>query len=439
MKNRFLILLLPFLLCLFYPLTTAMAAVVDRIVAVVGSEVIFSSELDSREKMTRLQYPDLKNDQGLRGSILDGLINQKIILTKARLDSVAINENEVSALADDRLRQLSRRFASKDAMEGQFGKSLEGIRRDLADELRSQQMSDKLRRKKFVGVTIGYDEAMSFYRNNRGAMPTIPEEVSVSQILKFPGVTRAVKADARKKIEDIEKKYTKGFMSFPELARKYSSDPGSAQLGGDLGFVQRGELVKPFEDAAYGLKDGKVSGIVETRYGFHLIQRLGREGRSIHVRHILVAFDRSDGDEAEAVALLDAIRSGVLSGKGSFAAMAGKYSDDPVSASLGGAVLASGSSRPYLDPRSLRPQLQKIIGGLKGDGDISRPEKIIPPQGEPFYGIFRLNHRRLPHTLNPEKDYAQLEQLALDDKKQRLFSEWVSELRREVYVRRSDI
>jgi len=83
MKNRFLILLLPFLLCLFYPLTTAMAAVVDRIVAVVGSEVIFSSELDSREKMTRLQYPDLKNDQGLRGSILDGLINQKIILTKS--------------------------------------------------------------------------------------------------------------------------------------------------------------------------------------------------------------------------------------------------------------------------------------------------------------------------------------------------------------------
>ncbi|NQU46125.1 MAG: peptidylprolyl isomerase [Chlorobium sp.] len=439
MKHRFLRALLPLFLLSFFPLSPAGASVADGVVAVVGSDVVFRSELDSRETMTRIQYPDLKDDSSLRSSILDGLINQKIILAKARIDSIAISENDIASSADSRLRQLSRRFTSKEDMERQFGKSIEGIRRDLAGEIRSQQMIETLRRQKFAGVTIGYGEVMSFYRANRDAMPTLPEEVSVSQILKFPGVTRAAKAEARKKIEEIEKKYRTGFLTFDELARRYSADPGSAQLGGDLGFVQRGELVKPFEDAAYGLKDGDVSGIVETRYGFHIIQRLGREGSSIHVRHILVAFGRSDRDEVETVALLEAIRSGLLAGKGSFADMARKYSDDPVSASLGGAVLASGSSRRYLDPRSLRPQLQTIIGGLEKQGEISMPRKITPPQGEPFYGMFILNDRRPAHILDPEKDYAMLEQLALDDKKQRLFNEWVSELRREVFVRRSDI
>lgn len=412
------------------------AAVADRVVAVVGSEVLFKSELDSREVMTRMQYPDLKNDPSLRASILDNLIDQKIILTKAKIDSVAIDENTVTSMAADRLRQLSSRFASKADMEQKLGRSVEAVRRDLGDELRSQQMVETLKRKKFSGVTIGYGEVMDFYRSNRAAMPDLPEEVSVSQILKFPGVNSAARAEALKKIKEIQKKLESKFLGFEELARRYSMDPGSAPVGGDLGFVQRGELVKPFEDAAYALKDGHVSDIVETRYGYHIIQRLGREGSSIHVRHILVAFERTDGDDAETSAFLGAIRSKVLAGKVDFATMARNYSDDPVSASLGGQVLASGTSGKYLDPRMLRPQLRDIVGTLKKPGEISVPTKITPSKGEPFFGIFRLNDRIPAHVLDPVKDYPLLEQLALDRKKQVLFDGWLKELRREVYVRR---
>ncbi|WP_225739394.1 hypothetical protein [Chlorobium phaeovibrioides] len=125
MKNRFLRALLPLFLLSFFPLSPAGAAVADKVVAVVGGDVIFRSELDSRETMTRLQYPDLKDDRSLRSSILDGLINQKIILAKARIDSVSISENDIASSADARLRQLSRRFSSKEDMERQFGKSIE--------------------------------------------------------------------------------------------------------------------------------------------------------------------------------------------------------------------------------------------------------------------------------------------------------------------------
>ncbi|TCD48208.1 peptidylprolyl isomerase [Chlorobium sp. N1] len=423
---------------LAFPHARAAAAVADRVVAVVGSEVIFKSELDSREVMTRMQYPDLQKDPTLRSSILDNLIDQKIILTKAKIDSVGIDENAVASMSADRLRQLSSRFASKEDMERKLGRSVEAVRRDLADELRGQQMIETLKRRKFSSVTIGYGEVMAFYRNNRAKMPDLPEEVSISQILKFPGVNSAAKAEALTKIKEIQKKLETGFLSFEELARRYSMDPGSATLGGDLGFVQRGELVKPFEDAAYGLKDGRVSGIVETRYGYHIIQRLGREGNSIHVRHILVAFERSTRDDGEAAAFLGAIRSKVLAGKVDFATMARNYSDDPISASLGGQVLASGTAGRYLDPRMLRPQLRDIVSTLGKPGDISQPTKITPPKGEPFFGIFRLNDRVAEHVLDPEKDYPLLEQLALDQKKQGLFEAWMKDLRREVYVRRID-
>jgi peptidyl-prolyl cis-trans isomerase SurA len=439
MKKAFHAVLSVIAVLLTMPSILSAAVVADKVVAVVGSEVVFKSELDSRELMARMQYPDLKGDTSLRRTILDNIIDQKIILTKAKIDSVSIDENAVNSMAADRFRQLSGRFSSKEDMERRLGRSVDAIRRDLADELRGQQMIETLKRKKFSAVTIGYGEVMAFYRSNQASMPDLPEEVSVSQILKFPGVTSASKADALKKIQEIQKKQESGFLGFEELARRYSMDPGSAPLGGDLGFVQRGELVKPFEDAVYALKDGQVSGIVETRYGYHIIQRLGREGSSIHVRHILVAFERSGSDEGEAAAFLDAIRSKVLSGKVDFAMMAKNYSDDPVSASLGGQVLASGTSGKYLDPSMLRPQLREIVKALRTPGDISRPTKIIPPKGDPFFGIFRLNDRIMPHVLDPEKDYPLLEQLALDRKKQELFDAWVRGLHKEVYIRRSDL
>jgi peptidyl-prolyl cis-trans isomerase SurA len=223
------------------------------------------------------------------------------------------------------------------------------------------------------------------------------------------------------------------------MARKYSQDPGSAKLGGDLGYMQKGALIPSFEDAAYALKEGKVSDIVETRYGYHLIQMLNKESNSIHVRHILIAFDHSKDDFAGVLDQLKTIRADVLSGKATFADMAKKYSDDPISAKVGGEVTSSGSTGSFIAFTSLRPQLQQIISSLKKPGEISEPIKIEQPQGETFYALFRLNDRLAAHKLDPEKDYAFLEEKALDEKNRRLFTEWVKQLRKEVYVRRSDI
>jgi len=417
---------------------SAFAEVADRIVAVVGNEVIFKSEIDTRELMLRLQYPQLAQEKGLSRTVLDGLIDQKIILAKAQIDSVAIDENAVTSQSIERFRELSTRFASKAEMESRLGKSSAGILEGIRQELRNQQMLDTLRRKKSAGVTVTYNEVMAYYAVNREKIPQLPEEVSLSQILKYPPVSEENRAKSQATIERIRTEL-KGGADFAVLAKQYSQDPGSAQNGGDLGFVPKGQLIPSFETAAYALNEGQISDIVETRYGYHIIQLLSKELNSVHVRHILIVFDRKEADFAGAIRQLEALRSDALSGKESFAALAKKYSDDPASAAIGGQVFLGSSTKSLFAPSALRPQLQQIIATLKRSGEISEPQKIDPQQGEPFYAIFRLNDRREAHALDPEKDYTYLEELALNNKTQQIFAQWVQQLRKEVYVRSSDI
>jgi peptidyl-prolyl cis-trans isomerase SurA len=416
----------------------AIADVADRIVAVVGNEVIFKSEIDTRETMARMQYPALAQNKGLARSILDGLIDQKIILAKAKIDSVSIDENAIVAAASDRFKELSTKFASKADMESRLGKSSAGILEGIRQELRNQQLVDTLRRKKSAGVIVSYDEVMAFYKTNKDQIPQIPEQVSVSQIIKYPPVSEENRAQSRATIERIRTEL-KGKADFATLAMQYSQDPGSAKAGGDLGFIPKGQLIPSFEKAAYALNEGQISDVVETRYGFHLIQLLSKEPNSIHARHILIGFDRKAGDFSEVIQQLNAIRADVLSGKATFADMAKKYSDDPASSAMGGRIYLGGLQKPTFSPLALRPELQQIIATLRKNGDISEPGKIDPPQGESFYAIFMLNERVEAHTLNPERDSAYLEELALDNKNQQIFNQWVQQLRKEVYVRTSDI
>ncbi len=423
---------------LTYMQASALAEVADRVVAVVGNEAIFKSDIDNRALMARLQYPELVQDKGLSRSILEGVIDQKIILAKAKIDSVAIDLNALDSMVNDRFKQISSSFTSKAEMEGRFGKSSAGIRESIREELRNQQLIDTLRKKKSAGITVTYDEAMAFYNTNRGQLPELPEEVSVSQIIKYPGVPAESRAQSLSTIQEIRKELLAG-ADFATLAMQYSQDPGSAKLGGDLGFVRKGQLIQSFETAAYALKEGGISDIVETRYGFHLIQLLSKEDNAVHVRHILIGLDRSKGDFTEAIQQLNALHADLLSGKGNFSEMAKTYSDDAASAPIGGTILMSGSSRQTFPPSKLFPQLQQIIASLKKIGDISEPQQINPPQRESFYGIFRLNERIAAHPLDPEKDYSALEEMALDYKSRQLFNQWVQQLHKEVYVRISDI
>lgn len=249
------------------------ADVADRIVAVVGNEVILKSEIDDRALMTVMQYPETQKDTRLKEKILAGIIDQKVILVKARIDSTQVDESTLDALTNERLKMLASRFASKEAMEEKFGKSMGVIRQEIRNELKDQQLIETLRKKQLAGITVTHEETVDFYRNHKQQLPQVSELVGLSQILKYPDLPQGSKDAALAQMKIVQAELKAG-ADFAATARKYSQDPGSAKLGGDLGYVQKGELVRSFEDAAFLLKDGKISDIVETRYGYHIIQRL---------------------------------------------------------------------------------------------------------------------------------------------------------------------
>ncbi|NTU67861.1 MAG: peptidylprolyl isomerase [Chlorobiaceae bacterium] len=415
--------------------TTAIAAdVSDRIVAVVGNEVILKSEVDERELMVHAQFPDSRKDPELRKHLLENLVDQKILLTKAKIDSVKVDDSAINSMVTDRFASIRAGFPSARDMEVRFGKPVSRIKQDIRDDIREQQMVDSLRRKHIKDVTVSYEEVMEFYRKEKDQLPMMPEAVSVSQIIKYPLYSDAARADALTRIRDVQRRLQAG-EDFASLANSLSDDPGSRSLGGDLGFVQKGELVPSFEAAAYALKPGQVSAPVETRFGFHIIQTLEKEGTSVHVRHILAMFDRNQRDVSKTLELLKGLRGEILAGKTTFAAIAEKYSDDPMSAKLGGLLKSAGPGGSMFEISSLKPDLQKIISSLKKAGEVSVPEPITPEKGDPFVAMFQLNSRTPAHRLTPEQDFTKLEELAGDEKRKQLFTGWLDQLKKEVLVR----
>lgn len=414
------------------------AVTADRIVAVVGNEMILQSEVDEQAMMTRLQHPEAKNDPFLRSGILEMLVNRKIVLTKARLDSIQVNEADIEKKVEERMMFLRSRFRSIEEMEAAFSKSYVVIEKEIKDDIRDQQMISILRREKFAGVSVTFDEVEDFYKANRDRLPEVSEAVMISQIVIYPKVTEGAKAKAFAEIQDIQQQLKQG-ADFAQVARERSQDPGSARLGGDLGYSRRGAFVKNFEEVAFGLKEGEISDIVESRFGYHIIQLLDKEKDAVHTRHILIAFDRSTLDAPAAQAMLEAIRRDIVSGKATFADMARKHSDDPVSARSDGIVKNTETGETMIAVTALRDKLKEVVMPLKKAGDLSNVVRIDPDTGLPFYALFQLNKKVPAHRLDLKSDYAKLERLTTDEKKDRLFKEWINELQKEVYVRVSDI
>ncbi|HWR00258.1 MAG TPA: peptidylprolyl isomerase [Chlorobaculum sp.] len=405
----------------------------DGIVAIVGKEIILRSDVDEQEIMYRMQFPEAKREPQLKKRLVENMIDQKILLTKAKIDSVTVDEKAIDEMAAAKYSSLRAGFPSVSDMELRFSRPVNRLKQDIRDDIRNQQMVDALKKKHFRDVTVTYEDVKDFYSREKDRLPQAPEQVSVSQIIKYPEFAAAARQDALDKINSVRDKL-KGGADFASLAREYSDDPGSRSLGGDLGFVQKGELVSSFESAAFALKPGQVSDVVESRFGFHLIQLLEKENNSIHVRHILAIFDRSKTDEPKTISLLRSIRADILSGKSTFAAMAEKYSDDQVSARQGGVVKASSTGSKFIDLASLRPEMQKIIEQINKVGDISQPEKIQPPKSDPFFAMFQLNSRDSAHRLTLEQDFARIEEFATDNKRQQLFNAWIESLKKEVLV-----
>ncbi|ACF12782.1 SurA domain [Chloroherpeton thalassium ATCC 35110] len=402
----------------------------DGIVAVVGDEAILKSDVDNQAMLYAYQNQINLNTPGLWKEVFTALINQKILLMKAKLDSITVSSEEVDGLVEQRIAFLRERLRTDEAIVETFGKSIDMLRVDLREEIKSQRLVEELQRQHFSDLTVSNEEVVDFYNTYRDSLPEIPAEVEVAHIVIKPKTDSLSKQSALDAIQEVQKELQDG-KDFAELARAESQDPGSARLGGDLGFVKRGEFVRRFEEVAFGLKENQISGIVETEFGYHIIQLLERKGEAIRVRHILKRFDKTKLNDAAAIDQLNEIRENVLSGKAEFSMMARQFSEDESSAELGGDIVSPQTNQKRIPLDGLLPAIRSIIETLR-PGEISKPTRI--QLGDEYaFSIVKLKYFAPKHRLNLEQDYARLRNMALQRQQAERYSSWVEELKKTIY------
>lgn len=416
----------------------------DQIVAVVNDHIILKSEIDQRvrEYLYQMQQqsgqtPEFSKDVWY--TVLQNEVQNYVLLDQAKVDSVEVTDEQVDRIIDQRLQQSIQQVGGEEELERQMGQSIVQIRADLRDQYREQLIIQEYRDQKRKTVTITRPEVEAFFHNiPADSLPTIPEQVAVSQIVAVPKVKQAARKEARKLAEQLRDSLINHGKTIEEMARKYSDGPSAPQGGKLPGMVPLSDLVPEYSAAAAALKPGEISEVVETSFGFHVIRLNKRQGDKIDTNHILISVDEESYDDQPAIDKLENLRDSVLTNEDvNFSDLAREVSEDPNTAPQGGRILNPQTGERLLAIDQLDPALYRIVLLLEDEGDISEPKPFTIGQGsneKRAYRIVRLDEHIPQHTANLEDDYERIKNFALQNKQYKILQNWIDELKEKVYI-----
>lgn len=398
--------------------------IVDGIAAVVGNEVVLISDVLQQALLLAQQNHSLDpKDPKVQQDVLNAIIDEKLVLTRAQEDSITVSEDEVTRAVDFQIQRIVQQMGSERKVEEAYGMPMDKIKRDSREIIRQQLLSDRARQKKFADMKLTERDLQDFYQQFKDSLPQVPDQIELQRIV----LKAKPSEDAKKATIDLANRIIDSIKAggdFADFAKRYSVDPGSASAGGDLGFVKTGTFVKPYEDAMKKLGINEISEPVETQFGIHIIQVLDKHADATRSRHILLPIKESAAEKDSLIAKLNQIRARALAGE-SFADLARQYSEDDDTRALGGLIGKATADQ-------IPPDLKDVVSGLK-DGEIS---DVRPWSGSPTengYQIIRVSRHIPAHTVDPKEDRAQLERLATYYKQNREYANWISELRKEIY------
>ena len=395
--------------------------VLDRIVAVVGDEIITESELQLQLIQAARSKPGLQ-EPSLRTRVLDAMMNDKLILAQAELDSIVVPPEEVNRRLDQQVANLTRYYGSEERFEQAAGMSVAQMKREYRDDIRKRIMIEMIQQRELGEIDITHREVTEFFTTYGDSLPAVPEQVELRQIVLFPRVTEAFREAARAKAQGILDSIKAG-ADFDEMARRHSDDAGSARNGGNLGLARRGVFVREFEEAAFALEPGQVSELVETKFGFHIIKLLEKKGEAVQPQHILVRVQKTGESDQSVIDTLKAIRQRILDGA-SFDDLALRYSEDEETKKFGGSL-------GVIEVGELSDEMKKVQQDLS-PGGISEPVKLTM-QRDYAYAIVQLQRRIPQHPATLEGDYARVANFAKIFKQNRLYAEWLEKIKENVY------
>ena len=406
--------------------------IIDGVMAVVGANIVLKSEVEAQYLQFRMQGNIKGSPEKVKCQIFETLLFQKLMLNQSQIDSVKVNDIQVEAEMDRRLRYLLQQAGSQEKLEEYYQKSMVEFKNEMRDVIKEQMMIETTQQKITKDVTVTPSEVKAFYKKlPKDSIPEVSSEYEIGMIVKNPVMGEEEKEAVKVKLKSFKERIKNGD-DFATLAILYSEDPGSSKKGGELGLFKRGEMRTEFEAAAFRLKPGEVSDIVETADGFHIIQMIERKGEYINVRHILLQPKFSIQSLNQAKSFLDSVGTLIRSKKVVFADAVAKFSDDP-SRNNGGLIINGATGNSRFEASQLDPKIFLVVDKMKV-GEISQAVIYKSDRGKDEYRVYYLKERTVPHKANPEQDYAKLQQWALDSKKNDVIDEWIKQKITKTYI-----
>ena len=395
----------------------------DKIAAIVGKEAILLSDVDAQVEFYVFNNRVDPNTPGLRQQVLDLMINEKLLLAKAIDDTtITVTDDEVNNQLEALINQRVQQFGSEERLTELYHMPISKMKREWRDGMKKQILSSKLWEAKNSTITVSKREVEEFYNQYKDSLPRVPEEVELYHIFQFPKVSTSARDRIKAKAQTILDSLKAGG-DFADFAKRYSEDGGSSASGGDLGFARRGQFVKEFEEAVFSLKENQLADIIETSFGFHIIQLLERRGESVHARHILFKVMRETADADSTKMFLMSLRDSAILGA-NFSDLAIRHSEDKESGPMGG----------YMGKFSLEQFDKSLLATVKDlkEGEISQP--VEAPSGPSVgYHIVWLKKRIAEHPMSLTDDWKQVSELTTTYKRNNEYQKWIAQLRNEIY------
>lgn len=413
--------------------------VADEVVWLVGDEPILRSDIEFQK--LRILSEGHRLDGNPDCVIPEQIAIQKLFLNQAKIDSITVSDQNVNRFVEAWIENAIAQVGSKEKLEEYFNKKLSQIKEERKAMIREQQIVQEMQKKLVGRIKLTPSDVRRYFQHiPEDSLPMIPTTVEVQIITMEPKIpfeeTDAIKARLREFTEQVNN----GKMEFSTLARLYSEDPGSASRGGEMGFLGKTSLLPEFANVAFNLSDPKrVSNIVETEYGYHIIQLIEKRGDRINCRHILLRPRVSDKELNEATARMDSLYTDIQSNKLTFEEAATYLSFDKDTRNNKGLMVnqnyeSSHSGTPKFEMQELPQDVSKVVYGMKV-GEISKPFRMLTDKQKEVIAIVKLKSRTESHRANITDDYQVLKTLVENRKREDLLKDWIIKQQKTTYVR----
>lgn len=409
---------------------------IDGIVGVVGSKVILYSEIEGQ--LVQAKQNSMPVNEETECLILQDLLFQSLLVNQAELDSVEVSEDQVNSELDQRIRFFEQQIGGREKLEEFYGKSIAEIKDEFYTLIENRMKAEQMKATITSGISITPKEIKKYYNDmDSDSIPLVGSKVEVAQITKQPQVSDEVKKATKEKLNGWRNEILSGDRTFAGTAVLYSNDPGTRGDGGEFGWVSRGTFVPEFDRVAFKMKEGDISEVFETDYGFHILELFERRGEQYSGRHILLIPKISNSDLQKSKDFLDSVYNLIEAGEFTFEEAAKKFSDDKESKFSGGLIYNQNTATSKFEMNELDKQLFVVIDKMEV-GDVSKPAFMQTQDNKEAYRLVKLKSISDPHKANLKDDYQLIQNMATSEIRNAKIKDWIQDKISKTYINISD-